>query len=74
MLVTMIGEISGARDGVPWPRIGESIDLPDDEAVLLIENRMAVPTVDPERRVEAAVVSEVAVEKRVKGQRDALVK
>jgi hypothetical protein len=64
MLVTMIGEISGSRDGVPWPPVGGVVDLPDDEAIRLVENRMAVPVVDPEYPVEAAVVNDPAVEKR----------
>lgn len=73
MQVTMIGEISGSRDGVPWPRIGETINLPDDEAIQLIGNRMAVPTVDPEYPVETAVVVDPAVEKRTNA-RGSLVK
>lgn len=64
MLVTMIGTISGSRDGEPWPLIGGSIDLPDDEAANLIANRMAVPVVDPERGVERAVVDAASVETR----------
>ena len=73
MLVTMIGEISGSRDGVPWPPIGGSIDLPEDEAMNLIANRMAIPTVDPERGVERAVVDAAPVETRA-AARKSLVK
>jgi hypothetical protein len=64
MLVRMIGEVSGTRDGAPWPGIGREIDLPTDEAVPLIQARMAVPAVDPER-VEVAVPPDAAVEVRV---------
>lgn len=30
--VRMLGQISGTRDGRPWPAPGDTIDLPDDEA------------------------------------------
>ena len=75
MRVTMIGQISGSRDGVPWPPVGGQIDLPDTEAIALIDNRMAVPAVDPEYpgAVETAVVVNPAVERRA-GARKALVK
>ena len=41
MIVTMIRQISGTRDGVDWPAPGESIDVPDDEAAGLIDNGLA---------------------------------
>jgi hypothetical protein len=69
----MIGEVSGTRDGAPWPGIGRDIDLPSDEAAQLIQARMAVPAVDPERAVQQAVAPTVAVEERA-DQRAALVK
>ena len=61
----MIGEVSGTRDGAPWPGIGREIDLSPDEAVPLIQARMAVPAVDPEREVQTAVVSSAPVEDRI---------
>jgi hypothetical protein len=39
--ITMTAEISGLRDGKPWPMRGESISVPDDEAEALIGNRLA---------------------------------
>ncbi len=36
MIVTMRRQISGTRDGVDWPAPGETIDVPDDEAMQLI--------------------------------------
>ena len=39
--VEMIVLISGARDGVDWPAIGESIDVPAPEAAELIANGFA---------------------------------
>lgn len=64
MLVRMIGEVSGTRDGTPWPKIGREIDLPPDEAVPLIQAQMAVPVADLERGLEAAVVPSAPVEER----------
>jgi hypothetical protein len=32
MQVRMLVDISGTRNGQPWPRIGGTIELPDDEA------------------------------------------
>ena len=73
MLVKMLGEVSGTRNGVLWPPIGHLIELPDDEAIPLIDSRMAIPAVDPEAAVERAVRDERAVEKR-RSAREALTK
>lgn len=42
MKVTMRHKISGQRDGADWPDPGETIDVPDDEAVMLLAQGMAV--------------------------------
>jgi hypothetical protein len=34
-------QISGSRDGAPWPAPGEIVELPEDEANDLIRNRSA---------------------------------
>jgi len=73
MLVKMLGEVSGTRNGVLWPPIGHLIELPDDEAIPLIDSRMAIPAVDPEAAVERAVRDERSVEKR-RSAREALTK
>lgn len=39
--VEMIVRISGTRDGVDWPEIGESLVVPDQEAKDLIANGFA---------------------------------
>lgn len=39
--VVMKGKISGTRDGKPWPDVGDTIDLPKDEADRLIRQGMA---------------------------------
>lgn len=56
MLVKMRFPVSGLRDGQPWPPVGGTIELPDDEAATLCRNRMAEPVYDPERGVETAVM------------------
>ncbi|MEV5538481.1 histone-like nucleoid-structuring protein Lsr2 [Saccharopolyspora shandongensis] len=43
MRVRMIGAISGARNGNPWPKPGDTIDLPDEEGAMLCAHRMAQP-------------------------------
>jgi hypothetical protein len=60
----MIGEVSGTRNGAPWPKIGREIELPSDEAVALVQAQMAVPVADLERGVEAAVPPSAPVEER----------
>lgn len=42
MLVRMRGDISGLRDGKPWPKNGHTIELPDHEAEHLIAAGTAV--------------------------------
>lgn len=41
MKITMVAEITGLRDGKPWPARGESITVPDDEAEVMIANNLA---------------------------------
>lgn len=41
MRVTMKAQVSGLRDGEPWPPVGGVIDVPDDEAVSLIAQSLA---------------------------------
>lgn len=47
MKITLIHNISGTRNGVPWPERGGSVDLPDDEARALIALGMAVESDEP---------------------------
>lgn len=59
----MLGQVSGTRDGALWPGVGHEIDLPADEAATLVQSRMAIPVVDPQRA--ALAVAPVAdVEER----------
>lgn len=43
MLVRLLVQISGTRDGKPWPPKGNEVDLPDDEARQMISALQAVP-------------------------------
>lgn len=57
MRIRMLHNISGTRDGVPWPDPGEVVDLPDDEALTLLRTRMAT-------HVETPAVAETATTRR----------
>jgi hypothetical protein len=46
----MRDQISGTRNGEPWPPPGVEIDLPDQEAVKYCANGLAEPAAD--RRVD----------------------
>ncbi len=61
MRVKLLVDISGSRNGEPWPQRGEVMNLPDAEAVDMLNARMAeaMPEV---QKVEAAT-SPVAAEK-----------
>lgn len=58
MIVRLVGDISGTRDGQAWPPRGTRIDLPDLEALDLCRTGMAVPV--PADEVEMAVVADDA--------------
>lgn len=62
MKVRLTGSMSGTRDGVDWPPRGSTIDLPDDEAIALCQNGMAVPV--PADDVRTAVADQAVVESR----------
>lgn len=42
MKIQMRAQISGTRNGREWPRVGQIIDLPNDEAERLIKQGLAV--------------------------------
>lgn len=58
MKVRMKGEISGARNGKPWPPRGEVIEVGDAEGASLCATGMAEPVSDTESDVERAVAPE----------------
>ncbi|GGZ28455.1 hypothetical protein GCM10010387_22400 [Streptomyces inusitatus] len=48
MRVRMKVQISGTRDGQLWPERGQTIDLPDSEAALLIATGIAEHDQEPD--------------------------
>jgi hypothetical protein len=66
MKVKLRGDISGSRDGQPWPPAGTELDLPDDEAATLCANGSAIPVGSNKAGEEHAVVLDEATEARVK--------
>lgn len=62
MIVRLRGDISGTRDGQSWPPRGSTVELPDDEAAMLVATGMALPV--PDDQVEMAVLPAVDVEQR----------
>jgi len=63
MQIRLRAQITGLRDGQPWPAAGVLVELPDDEALALCKARLADP-VASERPVERAVPPAAAVERR----------
>lgn len=68
MEVRLLVEITGTRDGKPWPPRGNVIDLPDEEARHMIAAEQAVPATGPAARgpraAERAIVPDDDVEFR----------
>lgn len=61
MRVKMTVDLSGTRDGKPWPPRGQALDLPDAEALQYIEANMAV---EAGNAVETATMPQEDVETR----------
>jgi hypothetical protein len=60
--IVMKVEVSGTRNGQPWPKPGDTVDVDDNEAAQLCAAGLAAPVVDDP--VETAVPSTEEVEKR----------
>lgn len=41
MKVRLVHDITGTRDGKPWPAAGEEVDVSDDEAFAMLQNGSA---------------------------------
>lgn len=54
MRVEMRIEMSGTRNGEPWPHCGCTIDVPDAEGAALCAAGSAVPVVVSDKRTAAA--------------------
>jgi hypothetical protein len=57
-------EVSGSRDGQPWPKRGETLDVSDAEGAGLCSSGLAVPVADSDDDAQKAVPADDA-EKRV---------
>lgn len=55
MRVVMRVNITGYRDGVPWPEVGGLVDVPDHEAEGLVANGYAEPAASVPEPVAAPV-------------------
>lgn len=55
MKIRMKADISGNRNGQPWPRRGETVDIPKAEAADLCAAGLAEPVADRDGDVEKAV-------------------
>lgn len=55
MRVRMKTDVSGSRDGQPWPKRGETFEVSDAEGVDLCASGMAEPVADGDQDVEKAV-------------------
>jgi len=64
----MRDQISGTRNGEPWPPPGSEIDLPDAEAVKYCANGLASPVADKDADVEKAVVDDDLEELRAQAK------
>ncbi|MEU8906971.1 hypothetical protein [Streptomyces mirabilis] len=67
MKIQIKGDISGSRNGVPWPKRGETMELPDDEGTAMCASGLAVPAADTDDDVETAVPDDADVETRSSG-------
>src|SRR5690242_20759247 len=73
MRVRMKAEVSGARNGVAWPKRGETFDVSDSEGADLCSSGLAEPVADSERDVEKAVPAEDAEERALTTENSAAV-
>ena len=65
MRIRMLHDRSGPRwDGQDWPPPGGELDVPDDEAVALIEHGIAVPAADGDTHDEPVPAADADVETR----------
>lgn len=70
MKVRLVQTISGTRDGKAWPAAGEEIDLPEGEALSLLQNGSAKAVSSKDADVEVRHVAGVdeATEKAIAAQ------
>jgi hypothetical protein len=73
MRVRMKMEVSGARNGVAWPKRGETFDVSDSEGADLCASGLAEPVADSDGDVEKAVPAEDAEERALTTENSAAV-
>lgn len=67
MRVQLTTQITGTRDGQPWPSAGEEVDLPESEAVPLLQNgsARAVNTKDADVELRSVAGVDEGTEKAI---------
>jgi hypothetical protein len=73
MKVMLVSDVTGTRNGVPWPPRGSTVELPDDEALIMVENGLARALKDdddPEKAVLMPDQVEDAALKAVQARMD----
>lgn len=58
MNIRLTADVSGSRNGAPWPARGTVVELPDDEAALMCKSGMAVPVNSSRDGVKTATVDD----------------
>lgn len=62
MRVRMKVALSGSYNGEPWPRVGETADLPDDEAAHLLTAGLVTATDESEQPAKEETATAPAAE------------
>jgi hypothetical protein len=60
--VLLTGDITGARDGQPWPPAGSVIELPEDEAQSLVHSGMAKAASGAKDTADLAAAAKVVLD------------
>jgi len=67
MRIKLLAEITGTRNGVPWPKRGEEVDLPDEEATTMVAVGMAEAVGKTETAVSSTPARPLVPTRTVKG-------
>lgn len=71
MQVKLVSDMSGLRNGEPWPSIGETVDLTDDEANQMLINGSAVLPNQKHAFADARLAQKQAAEKKAEADNKA---
>jgi hypothetical protein len=61
MKIKMKVQMSGTRNGAEWPDVGETVDLPKEEAAKMCAAGMAIPVASKDEDVEVREETPVEV-------------